>query len=59
MRPELIREKEKTKETDRRNRNWFALFYFLPLVFEMKQPFRRNEIQRFNVFGAHSLSFLL
>jgi hypothetical protein len=27
--------KEKTKETDRRNRNWFAPFYLLPLVFEI------------------------
>jgi hypothetical protein len=35
MLPELIREKVKTKGTDRRNRNWFVLFYLLPLVFEM------------------------
>jgi hypothetical protein len=27
--------KEKIKETDRRNRNWLALFYLLPLVFEI------------------------
>jgi hypothetical protein len=27
--------KEKTKETDRRNRNLFAPFYLLLLVFEM------------------------
>jgi hypothetical protein len=35
MLPELIREKEKIKEKDRRNRNWFALFYLLLPVFEM------------------------
>jgi hypothetical protein len=50
--------KEKIKETDRRNSNWFAFFYLLPPVFEMKQTFRRNEIHRFNVFSSHSLSFL-
>jgi hypothetical protein len=50
--------KKKIRETDRRNRNWFALFYLLPLVFKMKQTFRRNEIQSFNGFGAHLLSSL-
>jgi hypothetical protein len=60
MRLELICvwEKEKIKETDGRNRNWFALFYLLALVLEMMKPFRGNEIQRFNFSGAHSLSFL-
>jgi hypothetical protein len=37
MLTELIRGKEKIKETDRRNRKGFALFYLLPLVFEMMQ----------------------
>jgi hypothetical protein len=27
--------KRKIKETDGRNRNWYAPFYLLPLVFEM------------------------
>jgi hypothetical protein len=59
MFPELIRKKKETTETDRRNRNWFTLFYLMPLAFEMKQTFRLKEIERSNVFGAHSLSFLL
>jgi hypothetical protein len=42
--PGTYPEKEKTKETGRRNRNWFAPFYLLPPVFEMMQPFRWNEI---------------
>jgi hypothetical protein len=33
--PGTYPEKEKAKETDRRNRNWFAPFYLLPLVFDM------------------------
>jgi hypothetical protein len=33
--PGTYPEKEKTKETDRRNENWLALFYLTPPVFEM------------------------